>query len=231
MKNTLTKNQARLLHYISVYRLRYGSVPTLKEMVRVIRVSDNKSVLGIIEALIKKGYITRRNKKSRSILLTKKAYNYLIPSYEYQKIPSISDQLRQPVENGRNDVTVPSFTNETLTYKGNAIKTDGTMLEGDIQTLVETVVGLTIDRYFNGDSLLNKNTEQKSTSILNTLISIFNNDKRTVEIFKWGLLLTFLAWLNSFIFNEIHIVIGYSLLEAIIINKFLIERKNYESWN
>lgn len=230
MSNKLTKNQAQLLSFISTYRLRYGIVPTLKEMVQELKVSDNKSVLGIIEALTKKDYITRNNnKKSRSILLTDKAIDYLRP-YKYQK-PTIPDRPKRPTQYSKNGVTVPSFTKERLTYKDNNIKTDSTKIEGDIQTIIETVVSLTIDRYFNRDSSKYEDLKREKASVSSLLISLLHSNFGTAEIFRWGLFLTFFAWLNSFVFKDINIVIAYSFLEAIIIKTILIGKENYESRN
>src|SRR3989338_1330187 len=163
----LTSNQAKLLHFISTYRWKYGTMHALQEMVDELAVADNRSVLRIIEALVKKGYIKRENKKTRTIVLTELAQeflnSYLIP-FQYRKQPTALDQSRQSSDLGRNDVSVSLPTSDFLGYKENTVKTDGTKLSGDIKTIVETAVSLAINKYFNGTQLIDQKSEEKITS-------------------------------------------------------------------
>lgn len=175
----MTENQAKLLYFIFKYRGQYGTAPTLREMVRELGVSDNKSVLGIIEALAKQGYLQREKKKSRSVLLTDNAQKflneYLLP-FQYQSGPTAADQLRQPAELARTDVAVLSPTSESLSYKESAIKTNGTNLGNDLRAVVGNTVA----------SIANKVYAHEETGI----------------IFGWALLFGGLTWANiNFIGN------------------------------
>ena len=64
----MTKNQENLIRFIADYRVKYGTSPTLQEMVVGIHVSDHKSVSGIISALTKQGFLEKGKQKTRSIL-------------------------------------------------------------------------------------------------------------------------------------------------------------------
>ncbi|MFH0750046.1 MAG: hypothetical protein V1917_04015 [Candidatus Gottesmanbacteria bacterium] len=124
----MTDNQRNLLQFINGYRVEYGSSPTLREMVSGINVSDNKSILGIIAALTKQGYLRKGIQKTRSILLTDKALDLLgVSSFPMQyRIGSLPQhEFKQPTE-FINCVTVSSPTSDNNGYNVSMIKTDGT---------------------------------------------------------------------------------------------------------
>lgn len=227
MKRKMTENQAKLLYFIFKYRGQYGTAPTLREMVRGLGVSDNKSVLGIMEALTKQGYLQREKKKSRSVLLTDNAQKflneYLLP-FQYQSGPTAADQLRQPAELARTDVAVLSPTSESLSYRESAIKTNGTSLGNDLRTVVETAVSLAIDRYFN-DTLPaeQQNLKQGITgSIVNIVRKAFSDEVITT-LFAWGIILTGITWANVSILGNGLTALVYSVIEVVVVKKLLSE--------
>ena len=221
-----TQNQAKLLHFISQYRREHGAAPALKEIVSELGVSDNKSAVRIIEVLTKHGYLTREAGKSRTLSLTDKAVEeflvgYLIP-YRYHEIPTATDQLRLSDESARADVAVLSPTSE-LEYKGDSIKTNGTSLDNDIRTVVETAVSLAIDRYFNGTSQAEPNLKQGLAVSIVDIVRRVLADETSVEIFGWGIILTGLTWANITILENVLTALVYSVVEAIVIKKLLNE--------
>jgi len=222
----MTENQAKLLYFIFKYRGQYGTAPTLREMVRDLGVSDNKSILGIIGALTKQGYLTREKKKSRSVLLTDEAQkflnDYLLP-FQYRESPSAMDQLRQSAELARTDVAVLSPTSESLAYKESVIKTNGTSLGNDIRTVVETAVSLAIDRYFNGTLQAEPNLKQSLTGSIVSIMRRAFADETIARILGWGIILTGLTWANIAILENGLTALVYSVVEAVVIKKFLSE--------
>src|SRR3989344_6400072 len=222
----MTENQAKLLYFIFKYRGQYGTAPTLREMVRDLGVSDNKSILGIIGALTKQGYLTREKKKSRSVLLTDEAQkflnDYLLP-FQYRESPSAMDQLRQSAALARTDVAVLSPTSESLAYKESVIKTNGTSLGNDIRTVVETAVSLAIDRYFNGTLQAEPNLKQSLTGSIVSIMRRAFADETIARILGWGIILTGLAWANIAILENGLTALVYSVVEAVVIKKFLSE--------
>jgi hypothetical protein len=127
----MTENQKKLLQFVSNYRLKYANSPTLREITAGIGVFDNKSVLGIITALVNYGYLKKENKKSRSILLTDKALNFLgVYSFpiQYQEWVSILGQLRQSVTFVKDSVSVSLPAYDFIGYGDGTIKSNGTNL-------------------------------------------------------------------------------------------------------
>ena len=222
----MTENQAKLLYFIFKYRGQYGTAPTLREMVRDLGVSDNKSILGIIEALTKQGYLTREKKKSRSVLLTDEAQkflnDYLLP-FQYRESPTAADQLRQSAELARTDVAVLSPTSESLAYKKNDIKTNGTSLGNDIRTVVKTAVSLAIDRYFNSTLQAEPNLKQSLTGSIVSIMRRAFADETIAGILGWGIILTGLTWANIAILENGLTALVYSVVETVVIKKFLSE--------
>ncbi|MBI2010918.1 MAG: hypothetical protein HYS89_01650 [Candidatus Colwellbacteria bacterium] len=222
----MTENQTKLLYFIFKYRGQYGTGPTLREMVRELGVSGNKSVLGIIEALTRRGYLKREKKKSRSVLLTDEAQkflnNYLLP-LQYHGGPTAADQLRQPTELARTDIAVLSPTSESLAYKESAIKTNGTSLDNDLHTIVETAVSLALDRYFNGTLPAEQNLKQGVTGVIVNIIRKAFSDEAIVTIFAWGIILTGLTWANASILEDRLTALVYSVVEVVVIKKLLSE--------
>jgi len=132
----MTENQKKLLQFVSSYRLKYANSPTLREIAAGIGVFDNKSVLGIITALLNYGYLKKENKKSRSILLTDKALNFLgVYSFpiQYQEWVSPLNQLWQSEKFIKNSITVSLPAFDFIGYGDGAIKSNGTNLLNDMR--------------------------------------------------------------------------------------------------
>jgi len=74
----MTGNQLKLLRFIARYREQHLNSPTIREMVEGIGVFDNKSLLGILGALERDGYVLRKHGgRSRDVQLTLKAHEIL----------------------------------------------------------------------------------------------------------------------------------------------------------
>jgi hypothetical protein len=220
----MTDNQKKLLQYISGYRLKYGSSPTLREMVSGINVSDNKSILGIIAALTRHGYLRKGAQKTRSILLTDKALDFLgVTSFpmQYRAGSLPPQQLKQPAEL-MNGVTVSLPTSDNIGYSsGNALKTDGTNIENDLRTVVETAVNLAIGKYFNGTLSSNQTSKHALAKGIGAIVHTVFQDAGVVRNFSWALLLAGLTWVDIAIIGNNLTALVYSVIAVLIINNFL----------
>ncbi len=189
----MTKNQENLIRFIADYRVKYGTSPTLQEMVNGIHVSDHKSISGIISALIKQGFLEKGKQRIRSILLTDKAFEFLgIPLFRRQRIEEFNYSYRQisPAGSG----VVISSAPDYVGYGEQAIKTDGTNLTNDLRTIVGNTVS-------------------------NIASQIYTNEESGV-IFAWALLLGGLTWANTSIIGNGTNALVWTAVEATII-KFL----------
>lgn len=191
---SVTRNQENLIRFIADYRVKYGTSPTLQEMVKGIGVFDHKSVSGIISALVKQGYLERGRQKIRSILLTDKTLEFLdISLFRRQQLEEFSYSYRQtsPVSSG-------AVTSPALDYVGHgeqSIKTDGTNLANDLRMLV-------------------------GNTVASIATQITKNEEMGV-IFGWALLLTGLTWANTVIIGNGTNALVYSAIEAMVIKNFL----------
>ncbi len=219
----MTDNQKKLLQYISGYRLKYGSSPTLREMVSGISVSDNKSILGIIAALTRQGYLRKGAQKTRSILLTDKALDFLgVSSFpmQYRAGSLPPQQLKQPAEL-MNGVTVSLPTSDNIGYSGNELKTDGTNIENNLRTVVETAVNMAIGRYFNGTLSSDQTSKHALAKGISTIVHTVFQDAGVVRNFSWALLLAGLTWVDIAIIGNNVTALIYSIIAVLIINNFL----------
>lgn len=76
MKGKMTKRQKEVLKCIATHRRESAVSPTVREITDKLKISSVKSTFGTIESLIKKGYL-KKTRKSRSIILTDQALEYL----------------------------------------------------------------------------------------------------------------------------------------------------------
>ena len=219
----MTDNQKKLLQYISGYRLKYGSSPTLREMVSGISVSDNKSILGIIAALTRQGYLRKGAQKTRSILLTDKALDFLgVSSFpvQYRAGSLPLQQFKQPAELV-NGVTVSLPTSDNIGYNGGALKTDGTNIENELRTVVETAVNVAIGRYFNGTLSSGQTSTHALAKGIGVIVHTAFQDAGAVRNFSWALLLAGLTWVDIEIIGNNLTALVYSIVAVLIINNFL----------
>lgn len=204
----MTQNQKNLIHFIASYRVRYGTSPTLQEMVKGIGVSDHKSVSGIISTLIKQGYLEKGKPKVRSILLTDKALEFLnMPLFRQQQLKEFDLPYRQLVQlemGSTPTLSAPDF----LGYGDQTIETDGTILGRYLATIVETVVSRVVDKNssstYLGETipLLAKNWPQ------------FVKETKLISRFTWAISIPLLIWLLS--------LIGFSMIVSFTLSLFIV---------
>ncbi|MBI2990328.1 MAG: hypothetical protein HYY51_04065 [Candidatus Magasanikbacteria bacterium] len=189
----MTRNQENLIRFIADYRVKYGASPTLQEMVVGIHVSDHKSVSGIISALTKQGFLEKGRQKTRSILLTDKAFELLgIPLFRRQQLEEFNYSYRRMSPASSGVVTSPAP--DYVGHGEQSIKTDGTNLTNDLRTVVgNTVASIATKIYAN---------------------------EETGAIFSWALLLGGLTWANIGIIGNGTNALIWTAVEAVII-KFL----------
>lgn len=186
----MTENQKKLLRFINNYRLKHAGSPTLREMVKGIGVSDNKSILGIIKSLAEQGYLVKQEKKSRGVFLTDKALKFLrisIMPIKYKKEPSILDKLKHPDDLTRNSVTVSLPVTESLSYGDKSFKTDGTNLDESIISIVESAVNQVLSSYLNGSSSVKNSKYAILNSQAALLLKILSKESFLKKM-EWGLL-------------------------------------------
>jgi len=221
----MTENQKELLKFISWYRLTHRNSPTLREMVSGIKVSDNKSILGIIAGLTKNGFLMRGDGKSRSILLTDQALEFLgthsLP-LKYEGYPSTL-HMKQSADLMNNSVTVTSPTSDGI-YADGKIKTDGTNLQNDIRVVVETAVALVIDRWFNGTSGATPDSKQTLAKGVGSVLNKLLEEHAILQYVGWAILLSGLLWLNIFIIGNSSATLTFVIIEAFVIKNLLIVR-------
>ena len=189
----MTRNQENLIRFIADYRVKYGASPTLQEMVVGIHVSDHKSVSGIISALTKQGFLEKGKQKTRSILLTDKAFELLgIPLFRRQQLEEFNYSYRQMSLASSGVVTSPAP--DYVGHGEQSIKTDGTNLTNDLRAVV-------------------------GNTVANIATKIYANEE-TGAIFSWALLLGGLTWANAGIIGNGTNALIWTAVEAVII-KFL----------
>lgn len=75
----LTGRQAQVLEFVTTYLDQHGCPPTLREISEHIGVKGTATAIMHLEALERKGHITRREGSSRSITLTTRAGSAPVP--------------------------------------------------------------------------------------------------------------------------------------------------------
>lgn len=191
---SVTRNQEKLIRFIADFRIKFGTSPTLQEMVKGIGVFDHKSVSGIISTLVKQGYLERGRQKIRSIRLTDKTLEFLnISLYRRQKLEEFSYSYRQTIPAGSEAVTSSAL--DHVGHGEQSIKTDGTNLANDLRMIVGNTVS----------SIATRITKNEEMGI----------------IFGWALLLTGLTWANTAIIGNGTNALVYSAIEAVVIKNFL----------
>jgi len=68
-KYALTERQMEVYNFIRDYMVRYSKSPYIREIQKACNINSYKVTIDRLSALEKKGYITRRLNKHRSIML------------------------------------------------------------------------------------------------------------------------------------------------------------------
>lgn len=208
----MTKNQEKLLVFISNYRIKNNDYPTLKEMVEGIGVYDNRSVLGIIDNVIKQGYLGKSDRKYRTVFLTEKSLKLLkirLLPISHEEI--IFKELKFP-ETGmslnKNSVSLPTLTSDII-YSDKKIEDNGTSL--DIKNIIKSAVTSALTNYATGTFLEEKNEEKivdKITALLFTLL----NKNNFSEKLSWSLILIIFSSFCFLYFGKDFNSIAYSIM-------------------
>lgn len=181
--DTLTPKQSSLLNYIYLYRYNHGRTPSLKEMVARLDVSDNKSLLRMIDSLIEKEYLSRETKKTKTVTLSDKGYRLVsgIP-FKYEKPPSELDKASLPTELGRSGISVSLPTSNTLGYQEEKLGVNGTSGGIDIDTIIETAVTLAIGKYLSGTKLGHNLKTDKNHHFIDVVNDIVEKNKALEQL-------------------------------------------------
>lgn len=214
----MTKNQHKLLLFISNYRLKHDNSPTFKEMVDGIGVSDNKSLLGVIDNLISQGFLIKDSRKSRSVFLTDKAIRYLgltpLPiNYKKYQNSRPSDSLKLPNKVPINSVTV-TLPSDNNAYLGKGLNTNGTTLN-EVKSIVEAAVSLTLSNYTNGT--YPKDSKSEIINGIASLLSKMLNSGRFAEKLEWATLLIILSGFSVLILGKNIFAIETAIIYIFII--------------
>lgn len=184
----MTENQKKLIMFLHQYQSKNGLIPSLLEIVKGTGVSDNKSALRIIKALIRQGYLAQVGAKISAIIPTYKALKEmgLQPLEEYKIIgdawtPKMTNNFDlNTVTTLQNDLTsLPSCTESTVTK----IKTDGTQFDSNIlKNIVNSYINLALTSYFQEKSpiidylkkiISNKRLEWTASAVILLCFSVY----------------------------------------------------------
>jgi SOS-response transcriptional repressor LexA len=190
----MTKNEENLLKFISRYRRENRMSPTLREMVSGIGVFDNKSVLLIINNLIEKDYLTKKEGKARSVQLTCKAdkflFDFLNPK-QHTFGPFPADQLKQPAELERNGVEASYPTKGELKYTQGGIAADSTEVDKSLEMIVESAVNTALETYARHNFQSTHTNTGFAHNLTNLLTRLIDSEKFLTKI-EW----VFVAFLS-----------------------------------
>lgn len=124
-RKNLTQNQHKLLQFIAEYQERYQVSPTLREMVTALGVRDNKSVLGIIQALVERGYLARGQQRFRSVMLTSAAREQIGEAHNARKQP-VALIVSAPLQLDRRETSNVQVSSYSVAYAPHTFDTNGT---------------------------------------------------------------------------------------------------------
>ena len=211
----MTLNQEKLIKFINKYRARFGTSPTLQEMVSGIGVSDHKSVSGIVSALIKQGYLEKGRPRVRSILLTNKALEFLeIPLLRRQRLEDFDLPYQHPARFGTGStVTLPTL--DFLGYGNQPIEAEGTALDKYIGTVVEMAISKAIGGNLDGSFLNGINSLPKGhwTRLM--------KEAKSLNRLTWTISIPLLTWALSMIGFSLGISFALSLIAIWFIKNVL----------
>jgi DNA (cytosine-5)-methyltransferase 1 len=157
---TLTKKQKIILDYINDYREDTGISPTIEEIKKKLKLNAVSTVHAHIKSLIKKGFLTGENNKSRSL-----SSNSTNSTKEIPIIGIISaGQPIEPIEYLQNTILLPTTTLEAnKNYYALKVSGDSMIDEG----------------IFDGDVVVIKN--QVSAENGQTVVAIIDNGLATLK--------------------------------------------------
>ena len=140
----MTENQEKLIAFIHKYHNENGIIPSLTEIVQGIGVSDNKSALGIITTLVKRGYLVQIGPKTSSIIPTDKALKelnfYPLKAYTVNSEPP---KIEQPRDLAHDEATM-TFESGFIP-PGYEIKADGTQFDSNqLKNIVQSAVNIAL---------------------------------------------------------------------------------------
>jgi len=124
MADNISKNQVELLQQLCIYRQEHGASPSFRELAKLAKVSDVKSVYRMTENLEKAGLLEKEKRKSRSLKLSDKGMEaiglYSFP-VKFEAAPSIHSQ-------------------ESLHYRDKLLETSGTYSKDDLQEIIKSEI-------------------------------------------------------------------------------------------
>ena len=197
----MTDNQKKLVTFIYKYQTDNGILPSLKEVVQGIGVSDNKSALGIIESLVKKGYLAQVGAKTSAVIPTYKAQKelnlHILKPYTVDSEPA---KINQPRDLAQNDANVTLESGFIPT--GSEIKADGTQSDNNqqLRNIIQAA-----------NFLLSRSTPEKAP-----LLEVFKNlpiNKQT----EWTFLSILMLIGSTFSFGQNHYGIIAAALMLLIV--------------
>ena len=221
----LTQKQSGLLNYIYKYRFNHGHTPELKEMVTELHISDNKSALRMIDALVEKGYLNKETKKTKTISLSDMGYQLVssVPC-KYESVTSELNKAELPSEYRQSGISVSLPISNALSHQQQKVDTSGTGGEIDINTIVETAVNLAIGKYFSGtQTTLFGSQTNKNFDVAPAMHKFINGIGLSANA-RWGLTLVTLTWAFNLVVESTLTAFCYAVLGSLLI-KYLIKEQ------
>lgn len=217
MEVKLTQNQLHLLLYINQYQRNHGKPPTFKEMVNGISISDNRSLLGIIQNLIQKRLLLKENKKSRSVRLTNDGQRLIGTTFNYT--PTYSPyRLKQQNHFPEDTVTVVMSSSGTLSYEASKVGTSGTSRNGSSEPLIDSSKSGLIQQYNNGTGVQSV-TDAFNKNVSSSLVQLIH-EPFFLESLGWITIFIVACYAYSKIFDSQSTFL-YSIISVVTIRHFL----------
>lgn len=215
----LTPKQSALLQYIYHYRYENGRTPALKEMVSELGVSDNKSLLRMIDSLVDKGYLNKETGKTRSVTLSDSGYQLVstIP-IRYEKSFGELDKVGLPAEFDRTDVSVSLPTSNHINFQGKELDASGTNSSVDLDAIIESAVYLAVNKHLNGTQPAHDVGRGKNRNVMVNVIKNALSEAEFMENAKWVATLILLTLCFKVMAGDILTAFFYSIFGAIIIS-------------
>lgn len=214
----ISKKQINVLQTISVYRLKHGRAPTIREIRDESEISDIKSVHRMIKALVFKEYLVNEKGKWRSLLLTDRAIKLL--NSDLLITPKNNPLFFQSPELTKNDVGIPTLAATRIDNINPPLRTDGTNHKNEIEAIIKSAASLNAAiNKLNGTGFYSEIFGSSDTRNIWQLI----DDSKAINRITWALVFSITIGLLKIFGLNMYASVGISILLIFYIKKILKE--------
>lgn len=200
----LSKKQIELLRRLYIYRQKHGLSPSFRELIKLTRVSDVKSVYRIAEKLEKMGFLEKEKNKARSLKLSDKGMEVIgLSSFPIEFEP-----------------TSPIHSQASLAYNNKSLETSGTYSRDDLREIIKSEISA---MGVHPDSTTLQGHDPKETMMegFNSAVYQISHNEGFVTTFGWVMILIFLTWSSIAIVGNNLTALVYSVALSVIIKTIL----------